>query len=189
MLDTLTKEQFITLRAENKSYTQIMKELQIGKNSCIKLNAELRHDIAAKKAERIQELQQQYQMAKEARIKKLGSTLQRIDAALEMADFSEMAPERLLDYKLKYERALKEEYVDPPAESAPVEITPEGIAELQMDLLTRIKLGTTSGQQAQLEIDVINGLQKSYEDLTLSEKVEALKALLEDRSRIICKDM
>ena len=189
MLDTLTKEQFITLRADNKSYAQIMEALQIGKSSCIKLNAELKHDIALKKAERLQELQQQYQMAKEARIEKLGSTLQRINAALELTDLSEIAPDKLLDYKLKYERALKEEYVDPPAESAPVEITPEGIAELQMDLLTRIKLGTTSGQQAQLEIDVINGLQKSYEDLTLSEKVENLKALLENHSRITCKDI
>ncbi len=184
MIDDITKQKFITLRAENKSYTQIMEALQICKSSCIKLNAELRAEIAAQRADQLQDLYDQYQMTKEARIKKLGSTLQQIDAALEEINFAGIAPDKLLDYKLKYERALKDEYTDPPASRSITEITPEGIAELQMDLLTRIKLGTTSGPQAALEIDVINGLQKSYEDITLSEKVEILKALLEDRGRV-----
>lgn len=189
MIDDITKQKFISLRAENKSYSQIMATLQICKSSCIKLNAELKTEIAAHRAEQLQALYDQYQMTKEARIRKLGSVLQDINAALEDKDLSEVDPDKLLDYKLKYEKALKEEYVDPPASRDITEITPTSIAELQMDLLTRIKLGTTSGAQAKLEIDVINALQKSYEDITLSEKVEALEALLKTHSGIVSKDV
>ena len=187
MIDDITKQKFIALRAENKSYSQIMEALQICKSSCIKLNTELRAEIAAQRAEQLQALYDQYQMTKEARIRKLGSVLQRIDAAVEEINLTGIAPDKLLDYKLKYEKALKDEYTDPPASRELTEITPEGIAELQMDLLTRIKLGTTSGPQAALEIDVINGLQKSYEDITLNEKMEILKAILENRNRLIRK--
>ena len=48
-------------------------------------------------------------MTKEARIKKLGDTLEGINTALDGADLSTIPPEKLLDFKLKYTEALKEE--------------------------------------------------------------------------------
>lgn len=50
-------------------------------------------------------------MTKEARIKKLGDTLEKIEDAIAKADFSTVDPAKLLDFKLKYTEALKGEYI------------------------------------------------------------------------------
>lgn len=111
MIATETKERFILLRAENKSYSQIVDQLHISKSSCIKLSKELNYEIAQAKAEKLRGLYKEYAMTKEARIKNLGETLKAIDKALGKADLDSLSPRELLDFKLKYSQALKEEYI------------------------------------------------------------------------------
>lgn len=50
-------------------------------------------------------------MEEEARIKALGKVLNKIDDAIDDADFSAMTPTQLLDARLKYQKALSNEYV------------------------------------------------------------------------------
>lgn len=184
MIDIETKEKFILLRAENKSYSQISKALGISKDTCIKLNTELESRIAEIKQDNLQQLYNSYYMTKEARIKKLGSSLKKIDTAIENADFSSISTEKLLELKLKYNQALKEEFT-PPADRININLSPETISGLLVDLLNRVREGTITEQQAQKELYIISGIQKSYEDIELNEKVEALKMIMEHNTNII----
>jgi len=185
MIDENTKQQFVLMRAENKSYTQIMKALPIGKNKCVELNRELASQIAEQKAENLASLYNSYFMTKEARIKKLGASLKKIDKAIEQADFSGIAPEKLLDLKLKYSQALKKEFTAPADKVEISTITPEAIYSLMLDLLNRVRAGLIDDIQAQKEFTVISGLQKIYEDIELNNKVEAVKAMLEQNTAAI----
>ena len=92
------KADFIRLRAEGKSYTVIGKELNIAKDTCSKWERELKGEINEHKREQLQELYDSYYMVREARIRKLGDTLNSIETALNKKDLSELSPERLLDF-------------------------------------------------------------------------------------------
>lgn len=111
MITTEIKERFIILRAENKSYSQIIKDLSISKSSCIKLNKELNKEISQAKTDNLLQLYNSFYMTKEAKIKNLGKTLKKIDKAIESIDFTALSPKDLLELKLKYFHALQEEYI------------------------------------------------------------------------------
>ena len=104
------KERYILLRAEGKSYDAIAQELHISNSTCSAWEKELEQAIADRKAEQLEQLYDSYYMKKEARIKQLGGTLANIEDALAAADLTQMQPKELLEYKLKYIAALKEEY-------------------------------------------------------------------------------
>ena len=173
MLSNEIKEQFILLRAENKSYSQIIKELHISKSSCIKLSKKLNSDIAQAKADRLQSLYNDYFMTKEARIQHLGETLKNIDKALEKADLSSLSPKDLLDYKLKYSQALKEEYI-PVIMDQPIEDNETGFTEILRALLARsrtaIDLGGLSTTELSKELLLIEKIHKAEQETASPEK-------------------
>jgi hypothetical protein len=172
MLSNEIKEQFILLRAENKSYSQIIKELHISKSSCIKLSKKLNSDIAQAKADRLQALYNAYFMTKEARIQHLGETLLKIDRALDKADLSSLSPKDLLDYKLKYSQALKEEYI-PVVMDQPIEDNEEGYTEILKALLARsrtaIDLGGLSTTELSKELLLIEKIHKAEKETASPE--------------------
>ena len=177
-----TKTEFIRLRAEGKSYDAIAKELHISKATCKAWEKELADKISLLKAEQLKELYDTYQMSKEARIKKLGGTLKRIDDALAAVDLSEMPPEKLLDFKLKYEEALKDEYI-PISDREPLkeDFREQDLLRELADLLNRVKSGATTREQAATELTVYQNMLRAYEDVELKKKIETLEALLGDR--------
>lgn len=172
MLTTEIKQRFILLRAENKSYSQIIKELNISKSSCIKLSKKLNSEIAQAKADRLQSLYNDYFMTKEARIQHLGETLKNIDKALEKADLSSLSPKDLLDYKLKYSQALKEEYI-PVIMDQPIEDNEEGYTEILKALLARsrtaIDLGGLSTTELSKELLLIEKIHKAEKETASPE--------------------
>ena len=172
MLTTEIKQRFILLRAENKSYSQIIKELNISKSSCIKLSKKLNSEIAQAKADRLQSLYNDYFMTKEARIQHLGETLKNIDKALEKADLSSLSPKDLLDYKLKYSQALKEEYI-PVIMDQPIEDNETGYTEILRALLARsrtaIDLGGLSTTELSKELLLIEKIHKAEKETASPE--------------------
>ena len=172
MLSNEIKEQFILLRAENKSYSQIIKELHISKSSCIKLSKKLNSDIAQAKADRLQSLYNDYFMTKEARIKNLGESLKKIDKALDDADLRGLSPKDLLEYKLKYSQALKEEYI-PVVMDQPIEDNEEGYTEILKALLARsrtaIDLGGLSTTELSKELLLIEKIHKAEKETASPE--------------------
>jgi len=177
------KNEFIRLRAEGKSYTAIGKELSISKATCTAWERELTAEIAEKKKEQLEEMYQAYYMTREARITKLGQALESIEDALSKADLTQVSPEKLLDYKLKYMEALKQEFIDTtPAIPLDDTFNPRDIIVVMADLLKRIRNKETNLDQASREIMVITNILKAYEAVELKDKLEALEDLVGGRN-------
>lgn len=117
MKPTEQKSEFVRLRAEGKSYATIADALHISKSTCSAWGKEFEYEITERKQEQLEDLYSAYYVTKESRIKALGETLERINAALGEADLRDISPEKLLDLKLKYAAALKEEYTPPAADN------------------------------------------------------------------------
>lgn len=177
------KTQFIQLRAEGQSYSKIAKELNISKSTCTAWERELQAQIQELKSEQLQELYESYYMTKEARVKRLGDTLKEINQALEEVDYSTIPPEKLLDYKLKYMEALKEEYtgVAQPYLVPTGNIAPIDIVNALGDLLNRIRQGEINSEQAQKETTVITNLLKAYETVEIKAQLDTLSNVLGSR--------
>lgn len=154
------KREFIRLRAEGKSYRAIEKEIGVSRTTCGEWERTLRADIDGLRQESLEELYRSYGMAREARIKRIGDTLNRIDEALANADLSALPPDKLLDFKLKYSAALKEEY----SASAPSEATGASTDTLEaiQSLYRRTASGDTTIDQAKIELNILDHMVDGY---------------------------
>ncbi len=176
------KNTFIKLRAEGKSYSFIANELNISKSTCTSWERELKDHISHLKSERLNELYDSYYMTREARIKKLGDTLESINKALETIDLQYLAPEKLLDLKLRYTEALKSEYIPTAAVTELGEsFNAKDIVKALGNLLDRIRTGEVTTEQANRESLVLSNPLKAYETVVVKEKLEALEIALGGR--------
>ena len=176
------KTEFIMLRAEGKSYSAIAEQLHISKSTCTAWERELKDNIAELKQEQLEELYNSYFMTKEARIRKLGDTLANINTALEGVDLSTVAPEKLLDYKLKYTEALKEEYTgNTQVYRFCDEVRPQDIVAALRDLLNRVRAGDITPEQANRESSVIVNLLRAYDVVEVKAKLDTLEAIMGGR--------
>lgn len=176
------KREFVKLRAEGKSYQAICDQLHIAKGTCTKWERELKAEIAELKRAELNELYTSYHMTKEARIKKLGEALSKIDTALAGADLSETDPAKLLDFKLKYTEALKAEYVGTePAFQFGEHIDAKDIVTALGDLLNRIRAGEVTPEQANKESVVLANLLRAYDTVEVKAKLDELEAIIGGR--------
>jgi hypothetical protein len=159
MKPTDKKTEFVRLRAEGKSYRAIEKELGVSRSTCSAWEKELREEVNGLRHDNLEELYTSYGMAREARIQRIGDTLRRIDEALAQADLTKLTPEKLLDYKLKYSAALREEY-----NTATAEATGEAQDTLEaiQDLYRRTASGDTTAGQAKTELSILNNMAEEY---------------------------
>lgn len=173
------KQEYIRLRAEGKSYSYIADKLHISKSTCSKWETQLEADIAQLKREELNSLYEAYSMKKEARIRKLGDTLDRVEEALDAVDLKEVAPEKLLDFKLKYTEVLQKEYTGTePAFKLGDDMKPEDIVKALGDLLNRVRAGEVTQEQANRESLVLSNLLKAYEQVELKAKLDELEAII-----------
>lgn len=160
MKNAAKKHEYIRLRAEGKSYRAIEQEAGISRSTCSEWEKELAPEIARLRQENLEALYNEYGMMREARIRRLGETLLRIDKALEAADLSALPPEKLLDYKLKYQAALREEY----AATASMDVT--GAAgdtlEAMQNLYRRTATGDATTDQAKTELNILDHMVDGY---------------------------
>lgn len=176
------KQKFVELRADGHSYSSIQKELGIAKGTCSKWERELSDEIATVKRESLTALYESYHMTKEARIRKLGDTLSKIDTALAKADLSEVPADKLLDYKLKYEEALRKEYT-PAGKPLGKDINQHTILTAMGDLLDRVRAGEVTPEQATRESTVLANLLKAYDTVEVKAKLEELGAIIESKTQ------
>jgi len=171
------------LRAEGKSYSAIAKTLSLSKSTCTAWERELKTQIADLKQEHLNEIYAAYYMTKEARIKRLGETLENINTALDGIDLTTVPPEKLLDFKLKYTEALKGEYTGggTPYQFSK-DIKPQEILTALGDLLNRIRAGEVTAEQASREGSVIINLLKAYDTVEVKTKLDALEAIVGGRT-------
>lgn len=161
MKTTDKKQEYIRLRAQGKSYRAIEAETGISRSTCSEWDKELSQEIARLRQDELEALYTEYGMMREARIRRMGDTLRRIDEALEAVDFTKLSPERLLDFKLKYEAALRDEY----NATAPLDATGAASDTLlvMQNLYRRIATGETTANQAKTELNVIDHMIDSYQ--------------------------
>ncbi len=151
---TEEKLAYIKARGEGKSYSTIARELGISKSTCSSWEKELKEDIQAYKEDALEELYTSYNMTKEARVKKLGEVLATIDTALEKKDLTEVPAEKLLELKLKYERELKTEYIEPLEDAG--EDTLEDILEQYNKFYIGAKQGKYSPAQIKAQLSILD---------------------------------
>ena len=161
MKPTEKKREYIRLRAEGKSYRAIEAEIGVSRSTCSEWEKELRADIDQLKQDNLKELYTQYGMAREARIRRIGETLHRIDEALDSVDLSTLDPAKLLDFKLKYQAALREEYTAA-ADNANITGAANDTLEAIQDVYRRIASGDISTDQAKTELNVIDHMVDGY---------------------------
>jgi transposase-like protein len=176
------KLSFIEKRGQGKSYAVISKELSLSKDTCSKWEQELKEEIATYKGEQLQELYNTYYMTKEARIKKIGDTLTRIEASLQEKDLSELTADKLLDYKLKYMEALKAEYIETSTTPINSNYNSKDILLTLADLFNRTRQGQTSPEQATRENLILSNILRAYEATTLEEKLKQIETTLKGRN-------
>ena len=182
MLPAEVKQEFIKLRAEGLSYGKIQKKLNISKSTCSSWENKFADQIAEYKAEQLTALYDEYGMLKEARIKRLGDTVNKIKTALDNVDLSEVAPEKLLELYLKYTDALNNEYIAP--RTAPAikgDNVPQELVNVLTDLLARVQAGEVTKEQASRESTAVANLLKAYELVEIKQKLDTLEAIVETR--------
>ena len=176
------KQEYIKLRAEGKSYSFIADKLHISKSTCTKWEVQLAEEIAQLKKEELNTLYDSYHMKKEARIRQLGDTLGRVEDALAKTDLTEVAPEKLLDFKLKYTEALQREYIGTdPAFKLKDSIDPKDIVTALADLLDRVRAGEITTEQANRESLILSNLLKAYETVEVKAKLDEIETILGSR--------
>lgn len=173
-----SKLKFVQLRAEGRSFNYIAQCLHISQTTCVKWERELANQIDDSKRACFAELLQSFGMAKEARIKRLGEALKRIDEALEAIDFTNIDPAKLLELKLKYMEALKAEYVGGDF-CRLVNVDSKSILEAFADLLNRTKAGEVATEQGRGEAAILSRLLKAYELTETEGRLDEIEARLE----------
>lgn len=165
---TETKNAFIVRRAAGESYAAISKALHISKSTCSAWETELSGQIALRKQDELNDLYAAYGMTKAARIRQIGDVLHNIDNALSKVDYSKMSPNALLDFRLKYAAALKDEY------TGITEALPgmddrgnqDGVYYATANLYERVRNGEISAKQAKIELETISAMAKAYDNAT-----------------------
>lgn len=182
MKSTETKREFVRLRGEGLSYGTICEQLHIGKSTCIAWEKELADEIGELRRAGLEELRESYGMTKEARIKRLGETLTRINDALDRVDFSTVDPVKLLDFKLKYMDALKQEHIGTAPDIDPDTMNAKGILAKLTDLLNRVRAGDITTEQAHRESMVLSDLLRAYDTVEVKAKLDELETMIEGRN-------
>ena len=154
------KLEYIRLRAEGKSYRTIEAETGISRSTCSEWEKTLSQDIARLRQENLETLYNEYGMMREARIRRIGETLRRIDAAIDEKPISGLPLDKLLDFKLRYSAALRDEY----ASTAHTDATgaAKDTLEAIQDLYRRISAGEITTDQAKTELNVLDHMVDGY---------------------------
>lgn len=182
MKPTELKTEFIQLRAEGQSYSSIAEKLHISKATCTKWERDLADQIGELKRAKLAELCESYSMNKEARIKRLGDTLGKINRALEETDYRTVDPAKLLDYQLKYMEALKGEYIGTKPALELENINAKDIVAALGDLLNRVRAGEVTTEQAQKESLILSQLLKAYDTVEVKARIDELEAIIGGRN-------
>lgn len=173
-----TKREFVRLRGEGKSLRFIATQLHISKSTCQSWERALSAELDDLKRAELAELAEAYGMAKAARIRRLGEALKKIDSALEEIDFTTIDPSKLLELKLKYMEALKNEYTGGGAMTLE-NVNAKTILAAFADLLNRMRAGEVAAGQAREEGGLLAQLLKAYETVEIKTRLDELETIIE----------
>lgn len=172
------KNRFIDLRARGYSYSKIAEELRVSKATLTLWDKDLKEEIKKLRALQLDELYTKYSMLKEARITKLGDTLERVEQELGRRNLSAVSTDKLLDYKMRFMKELREEYIDPQEDRNVTKLNAKSILSELFTLLERLRGGEITKDQANREGIILGAILKAYEAHSLEEKIASLEAII-----------
>lgn len=179
-----TKQRFIEFRAQGKSFATISKKLNISAGTCVNWQKQLNDQISLIKREQLDALYESYYMTKQSRIKNLGDTLKKVDSAIEQIDFELIPPDKLLDFKLKYTQALKNEFLST-EDVKEINEQSQGLDILESFgcVLKRLQSGDVTPEQASKENAIIAQAANTYGLVEIDKKLEYLSKELSKREK------
>jgi len=145
MKSTDDKMKFVELRASGMSYRKIAAETGISRNTLRKWNNELLDEIEAERAERTLEVRAAFALDHESRLERLSKILERLDSAIDSADFSQMPPDKLLTCRAIYAANLEKALPEAPKVDKIAGFTEEDLENLK----SRIAAGCASVAEAE----------------------------------------
>ncbi len=93
---------------------------------------------------------------------------------------SDVATDKLLDYKLRYTSTLTEEYIPLATEDIiGQKLDTKAILARLDNLYQRVRNGETNKEQASSELVVLTGLMRTYETSELEEKISKLQRAIQ----------
>lgn len=173
-----TINEFIILRAQGLSYDKIAKKLKIGRATCSNWDTKYTREIADRKAEELNALYEEYFMGHKARIKRLGGICNKLDEEIAKRDFSELSLDKLLDLRLKYGEALKQEHTGESGGALPADATPAQILQSFVLIYNRTRAGEITDAQARQEIAMLAGCLKAIDAGETQKRIEELETIL-----------
>lgn len=160
MKDVDTKMKFIEMRAAGKSFRECAKKLKIAKDTCSTWQKELDTQIAARKAERLDELYQAYGMVKEQRISSLGLMLSALDNELDdriqRGCLGHLEMKDLIKLRLLVADKLKAEYT--PAAPTNAADPTESIRASFMAFMLRVQSGEIDAKTMKVQSEAFAAL-------------------------------
>ena len=130
MKDQDTKQRFVELRAQNRSYDFISKELSVSKQTLVTWSKELSLQIMNMREIDLEATREEWRLLKKQRVELLGEKLKAIKEALEKRDLADVSTERLFDLLFKTYGLVEREAGDPVFQEETVDL---------LDSFTRVK--------------------------------------------------
>ena len=101
MKDIKTKEKFVELRAQGKSFDRISQDLNVGKTCLVNWSKELAVEVSNMREMELEALREQYFLSKQARIEAFGRLLQKVREEIEKRDLEGVETSKLCELFLK----------------------------------------------------------------------------------------
>ncbi len=108
------RQRFIELRAEDKSFRSIEKEIGTDRRTLARWGSEFKEEIENLKAIKLEALREEYQLTTHARIEFVGGQLKRLKEELARRDLSDIPTPKLVELVLKMSASLSAEF--PPSQ-------------------------------------------------------------------------
>lgn len=113
-----TELEVITLRAGGASYANIALQVGVSKQTAVNICRRNRERLATLEALAIDELHETQRVGYEERIKALATLMAKVREEIDRRDLTNVPTDKLLEIYLKQSSALKEELIEPTAQSS-----------------------------------------------------------------------
>ena len=101
MKDIDTKHRFVELRAQGKSLRTVADELEVGLQTVVRWERELKEQIENLKAMELDALMEQHRLTAQAQIERYGVELKRVTEELQKRDLADVPTPKLYDIMVK----------------------------------------------------------------------------------------
>jgi len=113
MVDTETKRRIVELRSEGRSIAFIAKEAGVAKQTVVDVCKEMKEEVAALYAVRLDSLYEEQKIGTEERIRNLSGLLAKIKKEIEGRTLEDVPTEKLVDMYIKTASALEATLIKP----------------------------------------------------------------------------